>query len=67
MPILDGIKTIKILRDWQKKGEINLTQTKIIGFSVISTEQFKNQQDSSMFDSFMEKPIKLESLKAIFS
>jgi hypothetical protein len=38
MPIMDGIQTIKILREWQSKGEINLSNTKIIGLSAITTE-----------------------------
>ena len=57
MPILDGIQTIKILREWESKGEINLSRTRIIGLSAITTEQFKNQPGYSLFDSFMEKPI----------
>ena len=40
MPIMDGIQTIKILREWQSKGEINLSHTKIIALSAITTEQF---------------------------
>ena len=57
MPIMDEIQTIKILRERQSKVEINLSSTKIIGLSAITTEQFKNQPGYSLFDSFMEKPI----------
>lgn len=57
MPIMDGLATVKELRERHQKGLLNLSKTKILALSAITADQFRLQESSTMFDSFMEKPI----------
>jgi CheY-like chemotaxis protein len=57
MPIMDGPATVKELRERHERGLLNLSKTKILALSAITADQFRLQESSPMFDSFMEKPI----------
>ena len=57
MPIMDGPATVMELRQRHEKGSLNLSRTKILALSAITADQFRLQESSAMFDSFMEKPI----------
>ncbi len=67
MPIMDGNQTVKALREMHMQNEIDLSQTKIIALSAITDEQFREQENNHMmFDSFIEKPVEFERLRALF-
>ena len=57
MPILDGFQTIEKLMKMQREGFINLSNTKIIAVSALTTKQFHESKNSELFHSFMEKPV----------
>ena len=66
MPIMDGNQTIKELRERERKGTIDLRPTTIIALSAITEGQFKEEPNSRLFDSFMEKPVSFLNLKELF-
>eukprot|EP00347_Sterkiella_histriomuscorum_P017139 403350516 len=65
MPVLDGLELTIKLRDQERRGLIDLSNTKIIAFSAITRDQFEHTKHQELFDEFLEKPISIEKLKEL--
>jgi CheY-like chemotaxis protein len=74
MPILDGFKAARRLREKQKAGILDLSHTELVALSAMSQnqQQFRDHEakadDSSpLFDAYLEKPVRDADLKAALS
>ena len=72
MPILDGFKAARLLRQKQKAGILDLSHTELVELSAMSQnqQQFRDHEadDSSpLFDAYLEKPVRDADLKAALS
>ena len=69
MPILDGFKAARILRQKQRAGGLDFSHTVLVALSAMTQHQFLDQVDqahdsSLLFDAYMEKPVRVAELKA---
>jgi CheY-like chemotaxis protein len=69
MPILDGFKAARRLRDQQQAGTLDLSHTELVALSAMTQNQFQDHageadDPSRLFDAYMEKPVRIAALKA---
>ena len=64
MPEMNGLEATLILRDMQRQGELDLSQTKIVLYSCLSNTS--DLKDINLhFDAIANKPINVENLRSI--
>ena len=56
MPILDGIQTAAIIREWQKEDQFNARESKLILMAGDENVHIK-EYDKELFDETIYKPL----------
>ena len=52
MPVMDGEEAATLLRQMQRRGELDMSETKIVVLSAINEEEFRKINHNKIFDYF---------------